>query len=161
MQLAAFTDYGLRVLMRLAGDPSSVISTPSVAEEFDISVHHLAKVVRDLRRGGFVKTLSGRSGGLTLARAAETIAVGEVVRHLEERFAMVECFRADGGACTLTDRCGLRPQLANAREAFIAALDRTSLADIALAPPTRKDQRPVPDTVPDTGDENAPTQAFQ
>ena len=161
MQLATFTDYGLRVLMRLAGDPSSVVSTPALAEEFDISVHHLAKVVRDLRRGGFVKTLSGRSGGLMLRRPAEAIAVGEVVRHLENRFPMVECFRADGGTCTLTDRCGLRPQLTNAREAFIAALDRTNLADIALATPTGKGQRPAPDTIPDAGDENAPTQAFQ
>src|SRR5699024_6468716 len=127
MRLAAFTDYGLRVLMRLAGAPGAAVSTGAIADEFAISQHHLAKVVRDLGRGGFVRTRRGRSGGLTLARPAEAITLGAVVRHLEQRFAMVECFRADGGACVLRPCCRLRPQLAAAREAFMAELDKTSL----------------------------------
>jgi len=161
MQLSSFTDYGLRVLMRLAGDPSAVLSTPALAAEFDISVHHLAKVVRDLGRGGYVTSKSGRSGGLTLGRPAPSITLGEVVRHLERRFATVECFRADGGKCTLTGRCGLRPQLAIAREAFIAALDRTSLSDVALVPPGGMGHHPYTDPTPDTGDEDAPAHAVE
>lgn len=131
MRLAAFTDYGLRVLMRMAGAPDEAVSTGALAEEFAISQHHLAKVVSDLVRGGFVKSRRGRSGGLTLARPAQTITVGEVVRHLEQRFAIVECFRADGGACVLKPQCFLRPRLAAAQEAFISELDKTTLADCA------------------------------
>lgn len=131
MRLAAFTDYGLRVLMRLAGAPHEAVSTGAIAEEFAISQHHLAKVVRDLGRGGFVRSQRGRSGGLTLARPAQAITVGEVVRHLEQRFAMVECFRADGGACVLKPQCHLRPRLAAAQEAFMSELDKTTLADCA------------------------------
>ena len=138
MQLSSFTDYGLRVLMRLAGEPSAVLSTPGLAAELGISVHHLAKVVRDLGCGGFVASKSDRSGERILGRPAPSITLGEVVRHLERRFATVECFRADGGSCNLVGRCGLRPQLAIAREAFIAALDRTSLSDVALVPPAGK-----------------------
>ena len=131
MRLAAFTDFGLRVLMRLAGSPGEAISTGAIADEFAISQHHLAKVVSDLRRGGFVRSQRGRNGGLTLARTPRSITVGEVVRHLEQRFAMVECFREDGGACVLRPRCRLRPQLAAAREAFLTELDKTTLADCA------------------------------
>lgn len=131
MRLATFTDYGLRVLMRLAGAPDKAVSTGEIAEEFAISQHHLAKVVRDLGRGGFVESRRGRSGGLSLARPAKTITLGEVVRHLERRFAIVECFRADGGSCVLKPHCRLRPQLAGAREAFMSALDGTTLADCA------------------------------
>lgn len=131
MRLAAFTDYGLRVLMRLAGAPHEAVATGAIAEEFAISQHHLAKVVRDLGRGGFVRSQRGRSGGLTLARPAQAITVGEVVRHLEQRFAIVECFRADGGACVLTPQCRLRPQLVAAQEAFMSELDKTTLADCA------------------------------
>jgi len=161
MQLSSFTDYGLRVLMRLAGDPCAVLSTPALAAEFDISVHHLAKVVRDLGRGGFVASKSGRSGGLTLGRPAPSITLGEVVRHLEQRFAMVECFRADGGRCNLIGRCGLRPQLAIAREAFVAALDRTSLSDVALVPPAGEGHPPDPNPPPDAGDEDAPPHTLE
>ncbi len=53
------------------------------------------------------------------------------MRYLEQRFAMVECFRVDGGACVLKPHCQLRSQLAAAREAFMAELDKTTLADCA------------------------------
>lgn len=131
MRLASFTDYGLRVLMRLAGTPDEAVSTGQIADEFEISQHHLAKVVRDLGRGGFVSSQRGRSGGLQLARPPQTITLGEVVRHLEQRFAIVECFREDGGSCVLKPRCRLRPRLAAAREAFISELDRSTVADCA------------------------------
>jgi len=131
MRLASYTDYGLRVLMRLAGAPDEALPTGQIAEEFAISQHHLAKVVRDLGRGGFVRSQRGRTGGLRLGRPAQKITLGEVVRHLEQRFAIVECFRADGGDCLLKPRCRLRPQLAAAREAFLSALDRTTIASCA------------------------------
>lgn len=131
MRLATFTDYGLRVLMRLAGAPGKAISTGQIAREFGISQHHLAKVASDLGLGGFVQSERGRSGGLRLMRPAREIRLGQVVRHLERRFAVVECFRADGGECVLRPGCRLRPQLSAAREAFMAELDRTTLEDCA------------------------------
>ncbi len=115
MRLAAFTDYGLRVLMRLAGTPGEPLTTAGVAEEFQIPYNHLTKVVLDLSRGGFVTTQRGAGGGIRLARPANAITLGEVVRHLESRYDMVECFRADGGACLLNPLCRLKPQLAAAR----------------------------------------------
>ncbi len=135
MRLAAFTDYGLRVLMRLAGTPDQPLTTAGIAEEFHIPYNHLTKVVNDLARNGFVTTQRGAGGGIRLARPAETITLGEVVRCLEDRYDMVECFRADGGACLLTPRCRLKPQLAAAREAFLAELDKTSVAECAYPGP--------------------------
>lgn len=131
MRLAAFTDHGLRALMRLAGAPDQAIPTGQIADEFAISQHHLAKVVQELGRGGFVRSRRGRTGGLTLARPAHEVSLGEVVRHLEERHALVECFRADGGACRLEPHCVLKSRLARAREAFMAELDRTTLDECA------------------------------
>lgn len=135
MRLAAFTDFGLRVLMRLAGAPDEALTTAGIAEEFQIPYNHLTKVVLDLSRGGFVTTRRGAGGGIRLARPAEAMTLGEVVRHLEDRYDMVECFRADGGACLLRPLCRLRPQLAAAREAFLAELDKTTVADCAYPGP--------------------------
>lgn len=144
MRLAAFTDHGLRALMHLAGAQGRSVSTGQIAEEFDISQHHLAKVVRELGRGGFIRSRRGRTGGLQLARPAHKVTVGEVVRHLEKRFAIVECFRADGGSCTLRPQCHLKARLATAREAFMADLDRTTLAECAW--PGGSAGKPVPAT---------------
>lgn len=138
MRLTAFTDYALRALMRLAGEPERTFTTDEIAREFDISRNHLTKVVRELAEGGFVATLRGAGGGFRLARPAETITLGEVVKLLEARHAMVECFRADGGGCVLTPRCRLKSKLALAARAFIAELDRTTLAECAYPPPSTR-----------------------
>jgi Rrf2 family transcriptional regulator, nitric oxide-sensitive transcriptional repressor len=117
--------------MRLAGEPDRSVSTGEIATEFNTSRHHLTKVVRDFAEGGFVTTQRGAGGGFRLARPAEAITLGEVVRTLEQRHALVECFRSDGGACVLTPRCRLKPRLAPAREAFMQELDATTLAECA------------------------------
>ena len=135
MRLTAFTDYGLRVLMRLADDPAASLTTEALARELALSRHHLQKVVQALARAGWVATRRGAGGGFTLAVEPAALSVGAVVRRLEEPQPLVECFRADGGACRLTPRCALRHRLARAREAFLADLDRTSLADCLIRVP--------------------------
>ncbi len=138
MRLTAFTDFGLRALMRLAGEPDRSFSTGEIAAEFGISRHHLIKVVGDLAEAGLVTTQRGGGGGFRLARPAQTISLGEVVRTLEARHALVECFRPDGGSCVLTPRCRLKGKLASAREAFLRELDRTMLADCAYSGPSKR-----------------------
>lgn len=135
MRLTSFTDFGLRALMRAAAAPEAVLTTESIASELQISRHHLTKVVRQLAAAGIVKTSRGAGGGFTLARPPARISLGEVVRLLEGRHAMVECFRADGGACVLVPHCRLKGHLARGEAAFLAELDRVSLADCAIGPP--------------------------
>ena len=131
MRLTRFTDFALRTLMRLAGEPARSFATHEIATEFKISRNHLAKVVRDLADGGFITTQRGVGGGFALARPPQSITLGEVVRVLEGEHALVECFREDGGACVLTPRCRLKTKLADAREAFLRELDTTTLAECA------------------------------
>jgi Rrf2 family nitric oxide-sensitive transcriptional repressor len=137
MRLTAFTDFALRALMRLAGQPDRVFTTDEIARELAISRNHLTKVVRQLAAGGFVATHRGAGGGLRLARPADAITLGEVVRRLEARHAMVECFRPDGGACALTPDCKAKGKLASAAAVFLAELDKTSLAECAYPATSR------------------------
>jgi Rrf2 family nitric oxide-sensitive transcriptional repressor len=132
MRLTAFTDYGLRALMRLAGEPQRRFTTEEIARELDISRNHLTKIVRALADAGFIATQRGAGGGFRLARPAAAISIGEVVRRLEARHAIVECFRSDGGDCVLTPRCRLKARLKRAAEAFLKDLERTTLAECAV-----------------------------
>ena len=138
MRLTSFTDFALRTLMRLAGEPARTFATNEIAAEFGISRNHLAKVVRDLADNGFILTQRGAGGGFSLARSAQSITLGEVVRALEGGSALVECFREDGGACALTPRCRLKARLAAARESFMRELDKTTLADCAYPAQSRR-----------------------
>jgi Rrf2 family nitric oxide-sensitive transcriptional repressor len=149
MRLTAFTDYGLRTLMRLAGEPERLFTTDEIAREFGISRNHLTKVVRDLADAGIVATQRGGGGGFRLARPAGSISLGEVVRRLEARHAIVECFREDGGRCTVLPRCRLKARLRRAADAFLAELDRSTLAECALETPALSPPRaasPAPGT---------------
>ena len=132
MRLTSFTDFALRAMMRLAGEPDRLFTTEAIADELQISRNHLVKVVRALAEAGFIATQRGAQGGFRLAQSAADVTLGDVVRQLEARHALVECFRSDGGQCILTPRCRLKSRLAAAEQAFLAELDKTSLADCAI-----------------------------
>lgn len=134
MHLTSFTDYGLRMLMRMASAPERSFSTVELAREFGLSRNHLAKIIQHLARAGLIETRRGGGGGAVLARPATEIRLGALVQLLEEGQPLVECLSADGGTCTLDGRCLLKFRLSSAEAAFLAELDRSTLADIALTP---------------------------
>jgi Rrf2 family nitric oxide-sensitive transcriptional repressor len=129
MKLTRYTDYALRVLLHLAAHQDRLCSIAEIARAYGISESHLMKVVHDLGKGGFVATIRGRGGGLRLGRPAETIGVGEVVRYAEDGFDLVDC-----KACIIAPLCRLSGVLCEAMTAFLAVLDRHSLADLASGP---------------------------
>jgi Rrf2 family nitric oxide-sensitive transcriptional repressor len=131
MRLTDFTDFGLRALMRLAGEPGRLFTTDELATELNVSRNHLTKIVSELARAGFILTQRGAGGGFRLARPAASITIGAVVRALEDRHALVECFRTDGGGCSLTPNCRLKSRLKAAEEAFLSELDKTALSECA------------------------------
>ncbi len=136
MRLTSFTDFGLRVLMRMAGDPERPFTTAELAEEFRISRNHLAKVISALAGAGYLETRRGGGGGATLAKSPHEIRLGDVVAHLETDQPLVECFSPGGATCTLTPNCRLKARLAHAETAFIADLNRSTLADCVYRPAT-------------------------
>ena len=66
MRLTSFTDYGLRMLMRMASAPERAFSTTDLAEEFGLSRHHLAKIMQRLAQAGIIETRRGGGGGSPL-----------------------------------------------------------------------------------------------
>lgn len=144
MKLLTSTDFALRVLMRLASTPERHISTEALAQELVVSRHHLHKIVQFLTEAGLVRTIRGARGGVTLARPASQINLGAIIRRHEKDQVLVECFRPDGGACTLLPRCGLRSILQAARDIFYERLDHHTLEDCLIGPRALRRQRPIP-----------------
>ena len=71
-----------------------------------------------------------RGGGLRLLKPAAEIRIGDVVRNTETDFRMVECFDANHNSCTLTAHCQLKNIIGKATGAYLAELDKVTLADI-------------------------------
>lgn len=129
MQLTMHTDYSLRVLMYLA-QKSEMATITEIAEFHGVSRNHLVKVVHELGKLGFLKTLKGRGGGILLARPASEIRVAEVVRKVEPHFILVECFDRKKDTCRISAGCRLKGVLAEAQGAFLDSLARYSIADL-------------------------------
>ncbi len=130
MHLTLHADYSLRVLLYLAARPESLVSTQEVSEAYGISKNHLVRVVQALGKEGFIEVRLGRTGGITLARAPAEISLGRVFRATEPDFHLVECFNKDENTCPIAPACGLKGVLYEAREAFLAVLDKYTLADV-------------------------------
>jgi Rrf2 family nitric oxide-sensitive transcriptional repressor len=131
VRLTTFTDYSLRVLIHVASAPGGQATIAEVARAFDISEHHLVKVVHLLGREGFLVNTRGRGGGLRLAQAPSAINVGQVVRATEGAGLLAECFDRESNRCAITPVCRLKGVLARAAAAFYAVLDGVTLEELA------------------------------
>lgn len=134
MRLTMHTDYALRLLMHLALAPERLVTIAEVAEAYAISRNHLVKVAHELGKQGFVETTRGRGGGLRLACSPGEIAIGDVVRAMEEDFRIVECFERKSNTCCIAPACGLKHLLNDALNAWLAVLDKATLADLVTRP---------------------------
>lgn len=126
MRLTLYTDYALRMLMHLAAHQERLCSIAEISDAFGVSRNHLMKVANDLGRAGYVRSVRGRMGGLRLARPAQQINLGDVVRHTEDGFALADCAN-----CIIAPASGLTGALSTALVAFLTVLDGYTLADIS------------------------------
>lgn len=129
MRLTKQTNYAIRMLMYCnSNDGLSRVS--SIAGFYGLSEQFLLKILQTLTKAGFMDTVRGRNGGIQLARPAEDIGLGEVVRATEENFALAECFEGGEEACPLVHSCGLNEALNTALKAFMDVLDQYTIADL-------------------------------
>jgi Rrf2 family nitric oxide-sensitive transcriptional repressor len=141
MRLTKWTDYTLRVLMHCAATRhrATPLTISEIAERHDISRSHLMKIVMTLSSLGWIESIRGRGGGIRLLVDADQLTVGEVVRHTETDFNMVECFDDESNTCRLNGRCRLKSVLQEATQSYLHVLDGVHLSDLlpnAKAPGT-------------------------
>ena len=132
MRLTLQTDYALRTLMFLAARNRRA-STSEVALLFGISVHHVAKVVNQLARLGYIRSQRGIGGGLELARSPENIVLGEVIEAFEGRMRLHECVDTDN-VCAIQPFCLLKGVFAEAERLQSEYLRSKTLQDVVPTP---------------------------
>lgn len=132
MRMTTFTDYSLRVLLYVAAAPEGRATIAEIAAAYGVSENHLVKVVHFLGKHELLVNTRGRGGGLRLARAAQKINVGEVVRLAEAGDRPAECFDKHSNECVLAGSCRLQRILGDALGAFYGTLDRYTLADLRI-----------------------------
>lgn len=127
MRITKRTNIAVRLLMYCAANQGRLVTKSEIAGCCNISENHLAQVINQLSQLGYLNTQRGRNGGMTLGRPAASIRIGDVFRHVEGGLPMVECFADADNTCPLSGACRLKLALADAAQAFYAALDDITL----------------------------------
>ena len=129
------TDYALRMLIQLGVHTDRLVTVNETAHAYQVSKNHMTKVAHRLCVEGFIVTVRGNGGGLRLAKRPSDINVGDVVRRLENDFALVGCFEPRCDRCPITSACLLRSALRKALKAFHDVLDTYTLQDLLVTRP--------------------------
>ncbi|MBC2604691.1 RrF2 family transcriptional regulator [Pelagicoccus albus] len=130
MELTKFSDYSLRTLIYLGINEERVVPLLEISEAYSISRNTLAKISNFLSQHEVIISSRGNQGGVRLAKAAEDINIGTLVRKTESHIPLVECFASDGGSCCINKCCTLKGVLRSAENAFYKELEKYSLADL-------------------------------
>jgi Rrf2 family nitric oxide-sensitive transcriptional repressor len=130
MRLTQFTDYSLRVLIYLALHPEERVTIDQLTQAYDISRHHVRSVVHKLAKLGYIESMQGKGGGVTLAYKPAEISIREVVENTENDFYIVECFNPDGNACPIEPLCILKQAFSEASKSFLKTLEGYSIEDL-------------------------------
>lgn len=134
--------YALRALQYLAQQkPDQAVLISEIAEQQAVPKKFLEIILVELKRSGLVRSFRGRNGGYALARPADTIFLGNVVRLMDGPLAALPCASLTGYRrcedCKDEASCQIRRVFRKVRDATAAILDQTSLADIIREPAGR------------------------
>ena len=132
MRLTQYSNFALRTLQYVALHDPALVTVDDVARAHRISKAHLVKVSHELGQRGYLLTTRGRNGGMRLARPADQITVGEVVRWTEGPLELVECFNPETNSCPLEGVCHLSRGIQRALRAYLSVLDDMTIPDITL-----------------------------
>lgn len=128
MKLTKKTDYGIRVLIYLQMADTQ-IKIKDLANELELSKNHLSVVVNRLSELGYVSTVSGPYGGISINSNAKKRKLSQLFKEMEN-FDIVECFNAETNTCNLTPKCKLKHILSKANKAFINELSQFTIEDL-------------------------------
>ena len=131
LRLSKKADYALIAMKHLAqkaGAPST--SAREIAEQYDIPIELLAKVLQRLVRTGLLASTQGTRGGYTLSRAAKSISIADVIQAIDGPFTVTAC-STEKHDCEQYSKCSVRDPLWQIRERIVAALGTVTLSEMA------------------------------
>ena len=136
MKLSKRGEYALRSMINLgiaAKVGRKLVRVTELAKAEDLPVKFLEQIIQQLREAGYVESARGKHGGYRLAKLADQIAIGSVVRLIDGPLAPIGCVSQTAyEPCNCPDEahCGLRMLMLDVRNAIAAILDRYTLADV-------------------------------
>jgi Rrf2 family protein len=138
MRLSKRGEYGLRAMIQLAHPAEDggvrMMQIGQISEIEQIPIKFLEQILLAMKNAGLLQSKRGVNGGYYLAKPADTIMLGQIVRLLDGPLAPIRCVSQmayEPCGCPDEHSCGLRMVMGDVRDAIANILDNTSLADIS------------------------------
>lgn len=128
MKLTRAADYAIRMLIQLASGGSERTSL-ELAKRLNIPFNHIAKIVQNLSRNGYLITKKGKGGGISLARDPKKISVYDIVSAIEGPLVVSDCI-LNRETCKFSRSCNFRDCLADLKGKIEELLSSTSIFDL-------------------------------
>lgn len=129
LRLSKKADYALMAMKHLAQQAGST-SAREIAEQYDIPIELMAKVLQRLARRGLVASLQGTRGGYRLARQTTQITVADIIEAIEGPLRVTAC-STEAENCGQYAKCSVRDPLWRIKDRIVAALSDCTLQEIA------------------------------
>jgi FeS assembly SUF system regulator len=135
LRLSKKADYALMAMKHLAtrADAASA-SAREIAEQYDIPVELMAKVLQQLARRGLLTSHQGIRGGYRLARSTGSISVADIIQAIDGPLTVTAC-STEAENCGQYSKCSVRDPLWRIKDRILSALATCSLQEIATDPP--------------------------
>ncbi|HEX9365195.1 MAG TPA: SUF system Fe-S cluster assembly regulator [Vicinamibacterales bacterium] len=135
LRLSKKADYALMAMKHLAIKvESSSTSAREIAEQYDIPIELMAKVLQRLARSGLLTSHQGTRGGYTLSKPTASISVADIIQAIDGPLTVTACSTEDE-QCEQFTKCNVRDPLWRIKDRILAALAQCSLAEISTAGP--------------------------
>jgi Rrf2 family protein len=135
LRLSKKADYALMAMKHLATRPDAAsASAREIAEQYDIPVELMAKVLQRLARRDLLTSHQGTRGGYRLARAPSVISVADIIQAIDGPLTVTAC-STEAENCDQYTKCSVRDPLWRIKDRILAALATCSLQEIAADPP--------------------------
>jgi len=133
-------DYGLMALQYIASvqfddvTRARIVNTKEIAEEYNIPVELLAKVLQVLAKCGIIESQNGPKGGYLLAREASKITVAQILEAIEGPLGITDCYHEekDNPACSCLqyEHCNIRTPLRKVQDSIYQLLNSMTIEDM-------------------------------
>ena len=137
LRLSKKADYALIAMKHLAlnRDGAVSVSAREIAEQYDIPIELMAKVLQRLVRRGLLASTQGTRGGYQLARLPSQISVADVIQAIDGPVTVTACSTDEGTQCEQFSKCNVRDPLWRVREKILSALGECTIAELAADVP--------------------------
>jgi Rrf2 family protein len=150
LKISKRADYALMALQHIAsvqfGDvtPGRVVNTKEIAEEYNIPLELLAKVLQTLAKHGMIESHNGPKGGYLLARSARELTIAQILESIEGPLGITDCsHEKEGELCLQLQHCTIRTPLLKVQDSIFQLLNNMTLQDMMGGTPLITIQSPT------------------